>query len=96
MNSAHREGRRHRQRIPGEITIGQHNDGRAALYGLHAGFGQTFDTRLQQRPKLMNWLVGKLANNPSGKKWLANAIEGEPMGTSWINPLFYLRGIFGK
>ena len=53
-------------------------------------------TRLQQRPKLMNWLVGKLANNPSGKKWMANAIEGEPMGTSWINPMFYLRGIFGK
>ena len=44
----------------------------------------------------MNWLVGKLANNPSGKKWMANAIEGESMGTSWINPMFYLRSIFGK
>lgn len=53
-------------------------------------------TRLQQRPRMLNWLIGKLANNSSGKKWLANAIEGEPMGSSWINPMFYLRGFFGK
>lgn len=51
--------------------------------------------RLQNKPRLLNWLVGRLAKNTSGQKWLAHQIEGTPMGASWVNPLFYLRGLFG-
>ena len=47
--------------------------------------------RVQERPKMLSWVIRKLAINPSGQKWLRHVIEGEKMGGAWFNPWHYFR-----